>query len=85
MGVDDVTIPRVVNGQYMSPDDAYARYILTGEQFKPMIDPHSYSAFYDMTGQLGLMKQKKGGNPSKNQYINSVTLSNTSSWLNKYK
>jgi hypothetical protein len=86
MGVDDnVTIPTVVNGQYMSPDDAYARYILTGEQFKPMIDPHSYSAFYDTVEPLGLMKQKKGGNPSKNQYINNVTLSNKSSWLNKYK
>lgn len=30
-------------------------------------------------------KYQKGGNPSKNQYINNVTLSNTSSWLNKYK
>jgi hypothetical protein len=28
---------------------------------------------------------EKGGSLSKNKYINSVTLSNTSSWLNKYK
>jgi hypothetical protein len=29
--------------------------------------------------------RKKGGAISKNQYINNVTLSNTSSWLDKYK
>lgn len=85
MEADGVTIPTVVNGQYMEPDQAYQRYMLTGEKFKPMIDPHSYSAFYNTVGPLGLMKQKKGGPVRKNQYINNVTLSNTSSWLDKYK
>ena len=86
MGIDgDITIPTVVNGQYMDPDQAYQRYLLTGEQFKPMVDPGSYSKFYNTVGELGLMKQKKGGPVHKNQYINNVTLSKTSSWLNKYK
>ena len=84
MGVEDVTVPTVVNGQYMDPDQAYQRYMLTGEKFKPMVDPSSYSQFYDTIGQLGLMKQKKGGSTTKNQYINNVPLKPVS-WLNKYQ
>jgi hypothetical protein len=36
---------------------------MSGEEFKPMADPAAYSKFYDMISQLGLMKQKKGGEP----------------------
>lgn len=91
MGVDDVTIPTVVDGNYMAPDQAYQRYLLTGENFKPMVDPRSYSEFYNTAANLGLMKQADGGgvfNNNINQkhnlktsaegyyaYINGVTLS----------
>jgi uncharacterized membrane protein (UPF0127 family) len=67
MGVDDVTIPTVVNGQYMDPETAYQRYKLTGEKFKPTADPSAYSKFYDEINKLGLMKYKKGGGPVKLQ------------------
>jgi hypothetical protein len=66
MGVDDVTIPTVVNGQYMDPETAYQRYKLTGEKFKPTADPSAYSKFYDEINKLGIMKYKKGG-PKKYQ------------------
>jgi hypothetical protein len=59
MGVDDVTIPTVVNGQYMDPETAYQRYKLTGEKFKPTADPSAYSKFYDEINKLGIMKYKK--------------------------
>jgi hypothetical protein len=63
-GVDngEIQIPSVVSGQYIG-DNALARYIMSGEEFKPMADPAAYSKFYDMISQLGLMKQKKGGEP----------------------
>jgi hypothetical protein len=65
MGVDDVTIPTVVNGQYMDPETAYQRYKLTGEKFKPTADPSAYSKFYDEVNKLGIMKYKKGGKKPK--------------------
>lgn len=71
IGFDDgnVTIPTVVSGQYMNPRDAVQRYMITGEHFKEMPNPRSYSQYYDYMNQLGLMQPKKreGG------------------WLNKYK
>ncbi|NDD82900.1 hypothetical protein EBZ38_01275, partial [bacterium] len=65
---NDVTIPTVVNGQYMDPDQAYQRYLLTGEQFKPMVDPGSYSKFYDTVRPLGLMQYQDGGVKTFDEY-----------------
>jgi uncharacterized membrane protein (UPF0127 family) len=61
MGVDNDLIPTVVNGMYFSPEDAYNRYKLTGEKFKPTADPSAYSKFYDEINRLGIMKQKRSG------------------------
>jgi hypothetical protein len=97
-GVDDrdVQVPSVVAGQYIG-DNAFDRYMISGEEFKPMADPGSYSKFYDMIEKLGLMKQKKGGVKSQGEgyydYINGYsgifanggTKSKENSWLNKYK
>jgi hypothetical protein len=58
----DVQVPSVVAGQYIG-DNAFDRYMISGEEFKPMVDPSSYSQYYDMLNRLGLMKQKKGGEP----------------------
>jgi hypothetical protein len=74
-GMDDrdVQVPSVVAGQYIG-DNAFDRYMISGEEFKPMANPGSYSKFYDMINELGLMKQKKGGVNSQGmgyfQYIN---------------
>ena len=57
MGVDDVEIPKIVNGQWLDDEQAINNYILTGERFKPMADPNSYSRYYDYVDRLGLMKQ----------------------------
>jgi hypothetical protein len=56
----DVDVPSIVAGQYIG-DQAIDRYRLTGERFKTMADPGSYSKFYDQIGQLGLMQEKHGG------------------------
>jgi len=61
MGVDNDLIPTVVNGMYFNPEDAYQRYRLTGEKFKPTADPSAYSKFYDEVNKLGIMKQKRSG------------------------
>jgi len=60
----DVDIPTIVAGQYIG-DKAVDRYELTGERFKTMDDPSSYSKFYDEMNQLGLMQQKNGGSVRK--------------------
>jgi hypothetical protein len=52
---EEVTIPTIVNGFYMNPEDAMSRYTITGEKFKEMTDPNSYSQFYDDMSRLGLM------------------------------
>jgi hypothetical protein len=73
-GVDDrdVQVPSVVAGQYIG-DNAFDRYMISGEEFKPMADPGSYSKFYDMIEKLGLMKQKKGGeNTPSMEYFNYI-------------
>jgi hypothetical protein len=57
----DVDVPMIVSGQYIGPQGAVDRYELTGERFKTMTDPGSYSNFYDQIGQLGLMQEKHGG------------------------
>jgi hypothetical protein len=80
---DEVQVPLISSGQWLG-DNFYERYNITGDRFKTMTDPSSYSQFYDMIDQLGLMKQKKGGSTAKNQYINNVPLKPTS-WLNKYQ
>lgn len=61
-GVDegDVDVPSIVAGQYIG-DQAYDRYNLTGERFKTMTDPGSYSKFYEQIGRLGLMQEKRKG------------------------
>lgn len=61
-GVDggDVDVPSIVAGQYIG-DQAYDRYNLTGERFKTMTDPGSYSKFYEQIGRLGLMQEKRQG------------------------
>jgi hypothetical protein len=56
----EVQVPSIVSGEYIG-DNAYDRYRMSGEEFKPMADPGSYSKFYDMTGELGLMRRKNGG------------------------
>jgi hypothetical protein len=60
----DIDVPSVVSGQYIG-DQALDRYMLTGERFKTMNDPGSYSKFYDQIGQLGLMQEKNGGSVRK--------------------
>jgi hypothetical protein len=57
----DVDIPMIVSGQYVGPQGATDRYELTGERFKTMTDPGSYSKFYDQIKRLGLMQEKYGG------------------------
>jgi hypothetical protein len=58
-------VPSIVAGQYLGePNKSLYRYMISGEEFKPMADPGSYSKFYDMIEKLGLMKQKKGGEMS---------------------
>lgn len=56
----DIDIPSIVAGQYIG-DQALDRYRLTGERFKTMTDPGSYSNFYMQMRDLGLMQEKKGG------------------------
>jgi hypothetical protein len=56
----DVDVPSIVAGQYIG-DQALDRYRLTGERFKTMADPGSYSKFYMQMRDLGLMQEKKGG------------------------
>ena len=56
----DIDIPSIVAGQYIG-DQALDRYNLTGERFKTMTDPGSYSNFYEQIGRLGLMQEKHGG------------------------
>jgi hypothetical protein len=88
----DVQVPSVVSGQYIG-DKAFDRYMISGEEFKPMVDPSSYSKFYDMTGELGLMRKKKGGVKSSAEgyydYINGYSgiFANGGSkgWLDNYK
>jgi hypothetical protein len=61
----EVQVPSIVAGQYLGePNKSLYRYMISGEEFKPMADPGSYSKFYDMIEKLGLMKQKKGGEMS---------------------
>jgi hypothetical protein len=60
----DIDVPSIVAGQYIG-DKALDRYRLTGERFKTMNDPSSYSKFYDEMNQLGLMQQKNGGSVRK--------------------
>jgi hypothetical protein len=57
----DVDAPMIVSGQYVGPQGAIDRYELTGERFKTMTDPGSYSNFYEQIGELGLMQEKHGG------------------------
>jgi len=59
MGADfdgkNITIPSVVGGQYLGMDNAAERYRITGERFKEMNDPSSYSKYYDtMSGNKAL-------------------------------
>lgn len=51
----DVDIPTIVGGQYLGNEGAVERYKLTGERFKSMADPGSYSKFYDMISRLGII------------------------------
>jgi len=57
---NEIQIPSVVNGQYIG-SRALDRYNATGERFKTMNDPSSYSQYYDMISRLGLMKKQGGG------------------------
>jgi hypothetical protein len=57
----DVDIPTIVAGQYIGERGAEDRYRLTGERFKTMTDPGAYSKFYEQTGRLGLMQEKRKG------------------------
>ena len=60
IGVDgkNIEIPTVVNGRYLNKEDAIKQYFLTGERFKNMKDPASYSRFYDTISRLGIMINK---------------------------
>ncbi len=60
----DIDVPSIVSGQYIG-DKALDRYNLTGERFKTMNDPSSYSKFYDQMNQLGLMQERNGGSVKK--------------------
>jgi hypothetical protein len=56
----DIDVPSIIAGQYIG-DKALDRYNLTGERFKTMNDPGSYSKFYDEMNKLGLMQERNGG------------------------
>ncbi len=58
----DVQIPTIVGGQYIGENGAWERYKATGEKFKNMTDPRSYSNFYSKVGNLGLMQNNKVDN-----------------------
>jgi peptidoglycan hydrolase-like protein with peptidoglycan-binding domain len=60
---NEIQIPTIVGGQYIGNKGALERFKATGETFKTMADPGSYSNFYNQVGNLGLMKNKyaKGG------------------------
>ena len=60
----DIDVPSIVSGQYIG-DKALDRYNLTGERFKTMNDPGSYSKFYNEMNQLGLMQERNGGSVKK--------------------
>lgn len=60
----DIDIPSIVAGQYIG-DQALDRYRLTGERFKTMTNPGSYSDFYMQMRDLGLMQEKHGGSVKK--------------------
>lgn len=53
---DEISIPTIVNGQWMNSRDALNQYRATGDKFKPMADPSSYSKFYDTIDSLGIMQ-----------------------------
>lgn len=57
----ELQIPLIVSGQYLGPRNAVQRTLRTREVFRPMADPSSYSKFYNMVNQLGIMQQKDGG------------------------
>jgi len=56
---DEIQVPTIVGGQYMGNEGALERYRMTGDKFKPMANPSSYSKFYDTIARLGLMQPKK--------------------------
>lgn len=56
---DEIQIPTIVGGQYIGKKEALERFKATGEKFKNMTDPRSYSNFYNQVGNLGLMKNNK--------------------------
>ena len=57
---NEIQIPSIVGGQYLG-NNALERYKITGDKFKPMADPSSYSKYYDEVNKLGLMKQHAEG------------------------
>lgn len=63
-GDNEIQIPSIVAGQYIG-DQALDRYKLTGERFKTMSNPRSYSNFYNTINELGLMQEQKGGTMKK--------------------
>ena len=60
MGVEydgtEYEIPTIVGGQYLGAEGARDLFKSTGNHFKPMTDPNSYSRFYDMISRLGIMR-----------------------------
>lgn len=74
IGFDDITIPSIVNGNYMDDQQSYQRYLLTGEKFKQTDNPESYSNFYNIINELGIMREKlkyggKINNTMKSKYM----------------
>jgi hypothetical protein len=52
---DEIQIPTIVGGQYLG-NRALERFNNTGERFKTMKDPASYSKFYDTIDNIGIMQ-----------------------------
>jgi hypothetical protein len=66
----DVQIPTIVGGQYIGDNGAWERYKNTGERFKPMKDPSSYSKYYDDYSKLHPKTMAMGGRMNQAQQLN---------------
>ena len=80
---DEIQIPTIVGGQYIG-NNALERYKNTGEKFKTMKDPTSYSKYYDEYGKLHPKAMAIGGNMNQAQRLNAGKVSRGSSGGNSF-
>ena len=70
----DVQIPTIVGGQYIGDNGAWERYKNTGERFKTMKDPSSYSKYYDEYYKLHPKAMAMGGRMNQAQQLNAAKM-----------